>query len=126
MTPLPDDHPAKTISLEEMAENTGHTADWLKRQIAAKGFEYTRFGREIRFTTAQAEALVRAYMANHGGSNRPEFDDPLRTQTSRSRRTSRKPSVPNGTRPEEDVIGDRLEADPLSSVITRRTPRGRR
>ncbi|MEU2199683.1 hypothetical protein [Isoptericola sp. NPDC019482] len=94
MTPLPDDHPAKTISLEEMAENTGHTADWVKRQIAARGFEHTRFGREIRFTTEQAQAFVRAYsvgITSESYEHLNEIDAMRASQTSRSRRTVRKP-----------------------------------
>lgn len=75
---------ATNLSFEDMAERLGHSADWWQRRASARAVPHHRDGRRVWFT----EADVDAYLAQTAVA--PERDDPLRSQTGRSRATNRR------------------------------------
>lgn len=80
---------AETLSLEHIARSVERSTDWVRRQLKERGLEHSRFGRQIRFTPEQAEAFVRAFTVNPSPDPQ-KYDDLLKGQTARSRRTTRK------------------------------------
>jgi hypothetical protein len=72
-----------TLSLEEVGELVGHSADWVKRRIT--GFEHLKVGRSVRFTTEQAGAFIRSFTVSPGDGNDDDDTDPLRDQSSKSK-----------------------------------------
>lgn len=77
------------LTLDDLVTRLGHTADWWKREVRSRKHPHLRVGREIRFTEDDYLAIRESYRP-HGEFAGPTYIDPLRTQTSRSRRTSRK------------------------------------
>lgn len=72
-----------TLSLDEVGDLVGHSADWVKRRL--EKFEHLRVGRSIRFTTEQAETFVRSFVVRPGSDATDDEGDPLRDQSSKSR-----------------------------------------
>lgn len=71
-----------TLSLDEVGNLVGRSADWVKRRL--EKFEHLRVGRQIRFTTEQADRFVRSFTVRPG-SDTDDEGDPLRDQSSKSR-----------------------------------------
>lgn len=48
----------KLLTIADLAEICGTGEDWIRRAVSARQFEWTKVGREVRFTRAQAEAAI--------------------------------------------------------------------
>jgi hypothetical protein len=48
----------KLLTIADLAEICGTGEDWIRRACSARTIEWTKAGREIRFTRAQAEAAI--------------------------------------------------------------------
>lgn len=48
----------RLISVETLANLCGTGEDWIRKGAAAREFDWTKAGREIKFTRAQAEAAI--------------------------------------------------------------------
>lgn len=80
-----------TLSLDEVGELVGHSADWVKRRLPE--FEHLKVGRSVRFTTEQAEGFIRSFVVRPGSDVNDDDDetDPLTEQSSQSKaRAARK------------------------------------
>lgn len=69
------------LTFEDMAARLGHSPDWWQRRASARLVPHHRDGRRVWFT----EDDVTAYLAQTAVA--PDRDDPLRSQTGRSRAT---------------------------------------
>lgn len=66
------------------------SADWVERRVNAGEFAHLRVGQSMRFTEAQAEAFIAAFVVEGDGTTETG-SDPLRSQSPRSR--NRKPAA---------------------------------
>lgn len=79
-----------TLSPGDVGGLVDRSADWVERQVNAGEFEHLRVGRSMRFTTDQAEAFIRSFTVRPMGNSAPGSEqDPLRSQTSKSRNRSK-------------------------------------
>lgn len=69
---------AAELTYDDLVKRLGHTVDYWRRQAAAKKIPHRRFGRVVRFTEADYEAILAAAKV--------DAFDPLRSVTTRSRR----------------------------------------
>ncbi|HZN76052.1 MAG TPA: hypothetical protein VFC00_30850 [Micromonosporaceae bacterium] len=56
MTPGFED--LRLITVADLADLCGTGEDWIRRGAAARQFDWTKAGKEIKFTRAQAEAAI--------------------------------------------------------------------
>lgn len=75
----------RELTLDDLVARLGHSADWWKREVAAKKHPHLRVGRELRFTEADYVAIRESYRPAGAPAPESEEADPLRSQTSRSR-----------------------------------------
>lgn len=77
------------LTLDDLVARLGHSRDWWKREVRRKAHPHLRVGREIRFTEEQYREIRDSYLVLRPTAQRPSGDDPLLTQTSRSRARNR-------------------------------------
>jgi len=55
---MPDFEDLRLISVSDLADLCGSGEDWIRKGAAAREFDWTKAGREIKFTRGQAEAAI--------------------------------------------------------------------
>lgn len=82
-----------TLSPADVAALLGgeeHSAAWVKRVVNGGSYEYLRVGRSMRFTPEQADAFIRSFTVRPSDDSSPAPEqDPLRSQTSKSKNRSK-------------------------------------
>jgi hypothetical protein len=77
----------RELTLDDLVDRLGHSADWWKREVRNRKHPHLRVGREIRFTEDDYRAIRESYRPSEASVPVEELD-PLRSQTGLSRRRS--------------------------------------